>query len=78
MVTTIGIDPHKATHTAVAIDRSEMVLAEITVRADRHQTKKLVDWASGLDGDGRWTVDWCDPVLGETLPVGLEIVNRKS
>ena len=58
MVTTIGIDPHKATHTAVAIDRSEMVLGEITVPADRYQTKKLVDWAGGLDGDGRlWAVE---------------------
>ncbi len=58
MVTTIGIDPHKATHTAVAIDRSETVLAEFTVAADRYQTKKLIDWASGLDGDGRrWAVE---------------------
>jgi hypothetical protein len=30
MVTTIGIDPHKATHTAVAIDESETVLGELT------------------------------------------------
>ncbi len=46
MVTTIGIDPHKATHTAVAIDESETVLDEITVAADRYQTKRLIDWAS--------------------------------
>jgi transposase len=58
MVTTIGIDPHKATHTAVAIDGSEMVLGEITVAADRYQTSKLVDWAGGFDGDGRlWAVE---------------------
>ncbi len=58
MVTTIGIDPHKATHTAVAIDGSETVLAEITISADRYQTKKLIDWASGLNGDGRvWAVE---------------------
>ena len=47
MVTTIGIDPHKATHTAVAIDEAEMVLGEITIAADRYQTKRLVDWAGG-------------------------------
>ena len=29
----IGIDPHKATHTAVAVDDHEAVLAELTVRA---------------------------------------------
>jgi transposase len=58
MVTTIGIDPHKATHTAVAIDESETVLSEITVPADRHQTRKLMDWADGLNGDGRrWAVE---------------------
>ncbi len=58
MVTTIGIDPHKATHTAVAIDGSEMVLGEVTIPADRDQTKRLIDWACGLDGDGRlWAVE---------------------
>jgi transposase len=58
MVATIGIDPHKATHTAVAIDESEVVLSEITVAADRYQTKKLRDWADQLNGDGRlWAVE---------------------
>ena len=53
MVTTIGIDPHKATHTAVAINGSEMVLGELTVPADQHQTEKLIGWAGELDGGGR-------------------------
>ena len=58
MVTTIGIDPHKATHTAVAIDESEVVLGEITLPADRSQTKTLIDWADRVDGDGRiWAVE---------------------
>ena len=58
MVTTIGIDPHKATHTAVAIDESEVVLGEVTVQANRSQLKTLVDWAQQLDGDGRiWAVE---------------------
>jgi transposase len=58
MVTTIGIDPHKATHTAVAIDGSEIVLGEITIRADKDQTNKLIDWATSVDGDGRlWAVE---------------------
>ena len=58
MVTTIGIDPHKATHTAVAIDDDETVLAEITIRADKDQTRKLIDWAQSVDGDGRvWAVE---------------------
>ena len=58
MVTTIGIDPHKATHTAVAINGSETVLGELTVPADRSQTEKLIDWAGELDGGGRrWAVE---------------------
>ena len=58
MVTTIGIDPHKATHTAVAIDDDESVLAETTIRADKDQTRKLIDWATSVDGDGRlWAVE---------------------
>ncbi|MEA2002027.1 MAG: IS110 family transposase [Actinomycetota bacterium] len=58
MVTTIGIDPHKATHTAVAINDTETVLGELTIPADRSQTKTLIDWAQNLDGDGRvWAVE---------------------
>ena len=58
MVTTIGIDPHKATRTAVAIDDDETVLGEFTIRADKDQTRKLVDWAASMDGDGRvWAVE---------------------
>ena len=58
MVTTIGIDPHKATHTAVAINETETVLGELTVPADRDQTKTLLDWAQNLDGEGRvWAVE---------------------
>ena len=58
MVMTIGIDPHKATHTAVAIDDDEIVLGEITIRADKDQATKLIDWATSVDGDGRvWAVE---------------------
>ena len=58
MVTTIGIDPHKATHTAVAINETETILGELTIPADRSQTKTLLDWAQNLDGDGRvWAVE---------------------
>ena len=58
MVTTIGIDPHKATHTAVAIDNAEQVLGELTVPADRYQIIRLMDWACQLDGDGRlWAIE---------------------
>ena len=41
----IGIDPHKGSHTAVAIDEAERKLAEMRVRADRHQLEGLLKWA---------------------------------
>ncbi len=41
----IGIDPHKSTHTAVAVDDREVPLAEFTVRADRLQVERLLKWA---------------------------------
>ena len=41
----IGIDPHKATHTAVAVDGSEDELARLKVRATRAQVDTLLDWA---------------------------------
>ena len=49
MVTTSGIDPHKATHTAVAIDETETVLGEITIPADRYQATRLI-----LGGGRQW------------------------
>ena len=58
MVTTIGIDPYEATHTAVAVNDSETVLGGLAVPADRSQTNTLLDWVRNLDGDGRvWAVE---------------------
>jgi transposase len=43
---------------AVAINETETILGELTIPADRDQTKKLIDWAQNLDGDGRvWAVE---------------------
>ena len=49
MTVIIGIDPHKATHTAVAIDCDETELATITVRATRRQTDRLLGWAEPFE-----------------------------
>jgi transposase len=43
----IGIDPHKASHTAVAIDAAEEPLSQLRVRACASQADKLVAWAAG-------------------------------
>jgi transposase len=41
----IGIDPHKASHTAVAIDPAEVPLGQVQVRASAAQVERLVGWA---------------------------------
>jgi transposase len=43
----IGVDPHKASHTAVAIDAAEAPLGELRVRASAAQAERLVAWAAG-------------------------------
>ena len=46
MVFTIGIDPHKATHTAAVLDGSESVVAELRFAADDHQRDHLLLFAA--------------------------------
>src|SRR5215831_15977011 len=41
----IGIDPHKASHTAVAIDPAEVPLGQLRVRACAAQAERLLAWA---------------------------------
>jgi transposase len=54
----IGIDPHKRTHTAVAIDRMEQVLGERLVRVTNRQVTELLEWAKHLDGGDRiWAIE---------------------
>ena len=45
----IGVDPHKASHTAVAIDESEDELSSVRVRATRRQVDQLVAWAEPFE-----------------------------
>lgn len=52
----IGVDPHKATHTAVAVDGAEVELAAKTVRATRRQLEQLLAWAEPL-GSRTWAVE---------------------
>ena len=45
----IGIDPHKASHTAAVIDDDETLHAQLRVRADRQQRARLLDWATDYE-----------------------------
>jgi hypothetical protein len=42
----IGVDPHKASHTAVAISAAEEPLGELRVRACVAQAERLLAWAA--------------------------------
>jgi len=55
-MTMIGIDPHKATHTAVAIDDNEEVIGEYTLDASVDQVKHLTRWADGFT-PREWAVE---------------------
>ena len=42
----IGVDPHKASHTAVALSAAEEPLGELRVRACVAQAERLLAWAA--------------------------------
>ncbi len=42
----IGIDPHKRSHAAVAVDGAERVVGELGVRTSRRQVEQLLGWAA--------------------------------
>ena len=44
----IGVDPHKASHTAVAVDEREDELAQMSVRATRTRSQRLLAWAAAV------------------------------
>lgn len=52
----IGIDPHKASHAAVAVDGTEQVVGTLRVRATPNQTNRLRDWADSF-GERTWAVE---------------------
>ncbi len=61
----IGIDPHKASHTAVAISAAEEPLDELRVRASASQAERLLAWAQawsqrtwGVKGRAVWGTCW--------------------
>jgi transposase len=45
----IGIDPHKASHTAVAIGRDEDQISAVKVRATSRQIEQLLRWAEPFE-----------------------------
>jgi transposase len=61
----IGIDPHKSSHTAVAISVGEEPLGELRVDACPSQAEQLLAWAAGWP-ERAWAVEGADG-LGHLL-----------
>src|SRR5437763_17008330 len=55
-VVMIGVDPHKASHTAVAINAAEEPLGQVRVRASAVQAERLLAWAQAWP-DRSWAVE---------------------
>jgi len=56
MTVIIGVDPHKASHTAVAIGDDEDELATVKVRATRSQVARLLAWAEPFE-KRKWAIE---------------------
>jgi transposase len=55
----IGVDPHKASHYAVAVDDREEELAQVSIRATRTQTQRLLAWAEPFE-NRTWAIEGAD------------------
>src|SRR5579862_123644 len=74
-----GVDPHKQSHTAVAVDELGRKQAQQTVRARRDGHRELISWARDLAPAGRlWAVEDVRHVAGglirELLAAGEMVV----
>jgi transposase len=69
----IGVDPHKATHTAVVIDRDEQPIATLEVVADRCQTERLLAWAASFGFERTWAIESANG-LGKLLAQQLVVL----
>src|SRR5437762_988208 len=55
-VVMIGVDPHKASHTAVALGADETPLGQVRVRASAAQAQRLLAWAAAWP-ERTWAVE---------------------
>ena len=62
-----GVDPHKRSHTAVAVDGLGRKQGQKTVTAGADGHLQLVAWARQLAGDRLWAVEDVRPVAGRLV-----------
>jgi transposase len=61
----IGTDPHKRSHTAMALDaKTAQQLGELTVSAREDGHERLLAWARALDDERVWAIEDCRHVSG--------------
>ena len=54
---TIGVDPHKQTHTAVAVNGLGVQVAQRMVAARRERFEQLLEWARNQGGQRSWVIE---------------------
>src|SRR5258708_35084381 len=70
----VGVDPHKSSHTAVAISGAEEVLGELRVSASAARAERLLAWAAAWP-ERTWAVEGADGaghLLAQELLAGGE------
>lgn len=74
----IGVDPHKASHTAVAINTDEHQLDQKKVRACRTQVDRLLEWAEPFS-TRTWAIEGADGMgyllAQQLVATGEHVVN---
>ncbi|WP_433221100.1 IS110 family transposase [Dactylosporangium sp. CS-047395] len=63
----VGIDPHKRSHTAVAVDHNGQRLSQITVGNTAPELIRLLDWGRQQGDSPRWAIADCRHVAGAPL-----------
>jgi transposase len=71
----IGVDPHKASHHAFAVDDREVEVAQISVRASRTQVERLLAWAAPFE-HRTWAIEGADG-MGYLLSQQLVAVGER-
>jgi hypothetical protein len=77
-VVMIGVDPHKASHTAVAISAAEEPLGQLRVRASAVQAGRLLGWARAWP-ERAWAVEGAGGLghllARQLLPAGERVLD---
>jgi transposase len=56
MTVTTGVDPHKGSHTAVALDEHEEILGQLRARSGNDQMARLTEWAKAWP-ERTWAIE---------------------